>query len=319
MTATTQRRARRPLRRRRSGGMRAGGLPYLLILPVVLVLVTIAGWPLIKIILLSLQKQESGKYALFHSSGTTSFTGLTNYVNTLTDSTFWTVAFRTLVFTAVNVVLSLLIGMAIAQLLNRVSKWARVLLTATLLFVWAVPSTVSTQIFYWLFSNQYGAVNYLLDKLPGVHMRGHDWFADPHQGLAVVTLVVVWGALPLLAISLHAGISQIPAEVIEAARVDGASAWQVYRHVMLPFLRPLIAILATLSVIWDFGVFNQIWFMRNGHPEPGYQTLGIYMYSNGVGSSHYNVGSAIGVLMMLGLLAVIVVYIRQLLAIGDEK
>jgi N,N'-diacetylchitobiose transport system permease protein len=59
--------------------------------------------------------------------------------------------------------------------------------------------------------------------------------------------------------------------------------------------------------------------MRNGHPEPGYQTLGIYMYSNGVGSSHYNVGSAIGVLMMLGLLAVIVVYIRQLLAIGDEK
>jgi N,N'-diacetylchitobiose transport system permease protein len=299
--------------------MRAGGLPYLLILPVVLVLVTIAGWPLIKIILLSLQKQESGKYALFHSNGTTSFTGLTNYVNTLTDSTFWTVAFRTLVFTAVNVVLSLLIGMAIAQLLNRVSKWARVLLTATLLFVWAVPSTVSTQIFYWLFSNQYGAVNYLLDKLPGVHMRGHDWFADPHQGLAVVTLVVVWGALPLLAISLHAGISQIPAEVIEAARVDGASAWQVYRHVMLPFLRPLIAILATLSVIWDFGVFNQIWFMRNGHPEPGYQTLGIYMYSNGVGSSHYNVGSAIGVLMMLGLLAVIVVYIRQLLAIGDEK
>ncbi|HEX3336908.1 MAG TPA: sugar ABC transporter permease [Jatrophihabitans sp.] len=316
---TAQRRARRPLRRRASGGMRAGGLPYLLILPVVLVLVTIAGWPLIKIILLSLQKQESGKYALFHSNGTTPFTGLTNYVNTLTDSTFWTIAFRTLVFTAVNVLLSLVIGMALAQLLNRASKWARVLLTATLLFVWAVPSTVSTQIFYWLFSNQYGAVNYVLDKLPGVHMREHDWFADPHQGLAVVTLVVVWGALPLLAISLHAGISQIPSEVIEAARVDGASAWQVFRNVILPFLRPLIAILATLSVIWDFGVFNQIWFMRNGHPEPGYQTLGIYMYSNGVGSSHYNVGSAIGVLMMLGLLAVIVVYIRQLLAIGDEK
>ncbi len=81
---------------------------------------------------------------------------------------------------------------------------------------------MSTQIFYWLFSNQYGAVNYLLDKLPGVHMQGHDWFADPHQGLAVVTLVVVWGALPLLAISLYAGITQIPREVLEAARVDGA-------------------------------------------------------------------------------------------------
>src|SRR3954447_21946223 len=120
---TAQRLIRQPLRRRRFTGMRGGALPYLLILPVVVVLVTIAGWPLIKIILLSLQKQESGKYALFHSGGATPVPGLTNYANTLTDSMFWTVAFRTLVFTAVNVLLSLVIGMALAQLLNRVSKW----------------------------------------------------------------------------------------------------------------------------------------------------------------------------------------------------
>jgi N,N'-diacetylchitobiose transport system permease protein len=317
-TSTAQRPSPRPLRRRTLSRARAGGLPYLLVLPVVLVLAVVAAWPLVKIVTLSLQKQDSGKYALFHG-GSSSWTGLSNYVDTLSDSTFWTVALRTVVFTAVNVALSLVIGMAIAHLLNRVSRWARILLTATLLFVWAVPSTVSTQVYYWLFANQYGVVNYLLDKLPGVHMHGHDWFADPHQGLAVVTLVVVWGAVPLLAISLHAGITQIPREVIEAARVDGAGAWQVFRHVTMPFLRPLVAILGTLSIIWDFGVFNQIWFMRNGHPEPGYQTLGIYMYSNGVGSSHYNVGATLGVLMMVGLLAVIVVYIRQLLAIGDAE
>jgi N,N'-diacetylchitobiose transport system permease protein len=317
-TSTAQRPTPGPLRRRTLSRVRAGGLPYLLVLPVVLVLAVVAAWPLVKIITLSLQKQDSGKFALFHG-GSSSWTGLSNFVDALTDETFWTVALRTVVFTAVNVVLSLVLGMAIAHLLNRVSRWARILLTATLLFVWAVPSTVSTQIYYWLFANQYGVVNYLLDKIPGVHMHGHDWFADPHQGLAVVTLVVVWGAVPLLAISLHAGITQIPGEVVEAARVDGASAWQVFRHVTMPFLRPLVAILGTLSIIWDFGVFNQIWFMRNGHPEPGYQTLGIYMYSNGVGSSHYNVGATIGVLMMLGLLAVIVVYIRQLLAIGDAE
>jgi N,N'-diacetylchitobiose transport system permease protein len=191
-------------------------------------------------------------------------------------------------------------------------------LTGVLLFVWAVPSTVSTQIYYWLFSNQYGAINYLLDKLPGVHMAGHDWFADPHQGLAVVTVVVVWGAVPLVAISLHAGITQVPREVLDAARVDGAGAWQAFRNVTLPFLRPLLAVLTTLSIIWDFGVFNQIWFMRNGHPEPGYQTLGIYMYSNGIGSSHYNLGATVAILMMVALAAVIVVYVRQLLRIGDE-
>jgi N,N'-diacetylchitobiose transport system permease protein len=306
------------LPRRRVSAARSRGLPYLLILPLVLVLAVIAGWPLVKIITLSLQEQESSKYALFHSGGSTPFTGLSNYVNVLTNSTFWTVALRTVVFTGVNVGLSLVLGMVLAHLLNRVSRWARLLLTGTLLFVWAVPTTVSTQVYYWLFSNQYGAVNYLLDKLPGVHMRGHDWFADPHQGLAVVTIVVVWGAVPLLAISLHAAITQIPREVIEAARVDGANTWQVFRNVTLPFLRPLVAILGTLSIIWDFGVFNQIWFMRNGHPEPGYQTLGIYMYSNGVGTSQYNLGATLGVIMMVGLLAVIVIYIRQLLAIGDQ-
>jgi N,N'-diacetylchitobiose transport system permease protein len=316
--ATARQPSPRLSRRRVSSGLRSRGLPYLLVLPVLLVLVVVAGWPLVKIITLSLQKQDSSKYALFHSGGSTPFAGFANYAAVLTDSTFWTVALRTVVFTGVNVALSLLVGMAIAHLLNRVSRWARLLLTGTLLFVWAVPTTVSTQIYYWLFSNQYGAVNYLLDKLPGVHMTGHDWFADPHQGLAVITLVVVWGAVPLLAISLHAGITQIPREVIEAARVDGANAWQIFRNVTMPFLRPLVAILGTLSIIWDFGVFNQIWFMRNGHPEPGYQTLGIYMYSNGVGSSHYNLGATLGVLMMVGLLAVIVIYIRQLLAIGDQ-
>jgi N,N'-diacetylchitobiose transport system permease protein len=294
-------------------------LPYLLILPAVLILVAVAGWPLVKIVQLSLQEQESGKRALFHNNGSTPFVGLQNFRNVLTDSTFWTVALRTLVFTVVNVGLSLVIGIAIALLLNRISPWARIVLTAVLLFVWAVPSTVSTQVFYWLFSNQYGAVNYLLDQLPGVDMQGHDWFADPHQGLAVITVVVVWGALPLLAISLYAGITQIPREVLEAAHVDGAGPWQTFRNVTVPFLAPLIVILTTLSIIWDFGVFNQIWFMRNGHPEPGYQTLGIYMYANGIGSSRYNLGATIGVLMMVCLLGVMVLYVRQLFKIGDAE
>ena len=302
-------------RRRRS----AGGLPYLLILPCAAVLAAVAGWPLYKIITLSLQKQESGKYALFHSQGTTPFVGLKNFGNVLSDSTFWDILWRTVIFTAVNVGLSLLVGMGIALLLNRVSRWARIILVMVLLFAWAIPTTVSTQVFYWLFSNQYGVVNYVLDALPGVHMRGHDWFADPHQGLAVVTAVVVWGAVPLLAISLHAGITQVPKDTLEAARVDGAGPWQAFRSVTLPFLRPLIVILTTLSVIWDFGVFNQIWFVRNGHPEPGYQTLGIYMYSQGVGSSHYNLGATLGVLMMICLLFVMVFYIRQLFRIGDAE
>src|SRR6266536_2121009 len=101
----------RPERRPRPRG---AGLPYLLILPCVAVLIAVAGWPLYKIITLSLQKQESGKYALFHSRGTTPYVGLRNFGNVLTDSTFWAVLERTVIFTAVNVALSLAIGMGIA-------------------------------------------------------------------------------------------------------------------------------------------------------------------------------------------------------------
>lgn len=305
--------------RHRGDAERGGRVAYYLVTPAVVVLGLVAAWPLIKIVFLSLQKQDSSKYALFHNGGTTAWVGFRNYVDALSSNTFWTVLFRTVAFTAINVGLSLTLGIAIAVLLNRISRWTRIILIAVLLFVWAVPSTVSTQIFAWLFNNQYGVVNYLLDKLPGVDMARHDWFANPIQGLAVVTIVVVWGAIPLLAISLHAGITQIPQDVLEAARCDGASGWATFRHVVLPFLRPLLVILTTLSVIWDFGVFNQIWFMRNGHPEPGYQTLGIYMYSTGVGSSHYNTGATLAVLMILALLLVMVVYVRQLFKIGDAE
>jgi N,N'-diacetylchitobiose transport system permease protein len=279
----------------------------------------VAAWPLVKIVTLSLQRQESSKYALFHSGGTTAWVGLHNFVQVLSARQTWDVLARTVTFTTVNVVISLVLGIALALLLNRVSRWARILLTVVLLFVWAVPTTVSTQIFAWLFNNQLGVANYLGDKLPGVSMQGHDWFASPVEGLAVVTIVVVWGALPLLAISLHAGITQIPRDVVEAAHCDGAGPWQSLRFIILPYLKPLLVILTTLSVIWDFGVFNQIWFMRNGHPEPGYQTLGIYMYSTGVGSGQYNTGATLAVIMILAMLLVIAVYIRQLFQIGDAE
>ncbi len=296
---------------------RASVVPYLLIVPCLVVLAVITAWPLVKIVVLSMQLQPAGKFALFHS-GSTPFVWFANYGKVLSDPTFWTVVLRTLVFTVICVSVSVVLGFGVALLLNRVSNWARIVLTTVLLFCWAVPSTVSTQIFYWLFSSQYGVANYVLDKLPGVQLQGHDWFANPTQGLAVVVIVVVWGAIPLLAISLHAGLTQIPKEVLEAAQIDGSGRWKTLRYLIFPYLAPLLTILTTLSIIWDFGVFNQIWFMRNGHPEPGYQTVGIYMYTQGVGSSHYNTGATVGVLMMVMLLLVMVFYIRQLFRTSDS-
>ncbi len=288
-------------------------------LPSVLVLALVAAWPIYKIVALSLQKQQSSKFALFNNGGVTPFVGFQNYAKVLGNSQFWLVTGRTVAFAAINVALSVGIGLTLALLLGRVSRWARLTLVTVLLFVWAIPTTVSTQVFYWIFSNQFGVANSLLSLVPGVDLAGHDWFADPREGLAVITAVVVWGAVPMLAISLHAGINQIPIDVREAARCDGAGPWQSFRYVVFPGLRPLLVVLVTLSIIWDFGVFNQVWFMRNGKPENGYQLLGTYTYSVGIGSSQYNVGATLGVLMMLALLAVMAVYIRQMFRVGDQR
>jgi N,N'-diacetylchitobiose transport system permease protein len=279
------------------------------------VLALVVGYPIVKIIILSFE--QTSLRSMFTGSGA-QFAGFKNFSEVFHDSQFWSSLVRTVIFTVENVVLSMLLGLGVALLMNRVSRWARLTLTTVLLFVWAMPAIVAAQVFEWLFDNQYGVVNYLLNLIPGVHMLGHDWFQNTGEGLyGVVASIVIWGALPFLAITMHAGISQVPRDLAEAARVDGASTWQTFRAVTLPFLGPLLVILTTLSIIWDFNVFNQIWAVRNGGPEQGYWTLGIYMYSEAFGGQNYQLGSAIAIIIMLLLLGMMVFYLRQLFRIGD--
>lgn len=141
---------------------------------------------------------------------------------------------------------------------------------------------------------------------------------DP-KVLAVITLLVVWGAVPFVVITLSAGLTQVPKELEEAARLDGAGAWGVFRYVTLPILKPIIVMLTTLSVIWDMGVFPQVFVMRNGHPEAEFQLLTTYSYDKAFVVNDYAQGSAIALLTVLLLLGVIGVYMRQMLKIGEVE
>src|SRR5262249_15342933 len=158
---------------------------------------------------------------------------------------------RTIVVAAICVVLSVLIGLVIALLMLRVSNWVRLVMTVSMMLVWSVPQVVSTQIFGWLVDTDFGVLNWMIDKVPGVDFTNHSWYVDAWQGWTVVVSVVVWGAIPFLAISLYAGLTQVPKELVEAAVVDGAGPWAVFRNVRFPIIRPLIVIVTTLSVIWD--------------------------------------------------------------------
>ena len=150
-------------------------------------------------------------------------------------------------------------------------------------------------------------------------MIGHNWFASGPQGLAVIMLLVVWGAVPVRRHHPSAGLTQVPAELEEAARLDGAARWGIFRYVTLPILKPIIVMLTTLSVIWDMGVFPQVFVMRGGHPEAEFQILTTYSYDRAFVVNDYGQGSAIALITVLLLLGVVAVYMRQMLKIGEVE
>jgi N,N'-diacetylchitobiose transport system permease protein len=288
-------------------------VPYALLAPALLVLAAILGFPMYRLV--SLSFQQYGLKELFAGQGT--WIGLRNYQDILTDSFFWTVVARTVVFAAVCVGLTMGLGTLVALLLRNLGRTMRVLVTAGLVAAWAMPTLTAISIWQWMFDFEFGVVNWLLTRLGVGGYSQHNWFDQPLQGFAVIVLVVVWAALPFVAITLHAGLTQVPAELEEAARVDGAGAWQVFRHITFPVLKPIFLLLAILSTIWDFKVFTQIWVMLNQRPSREYFLLGIWSYSESFGVTRYGKGAAIAVVMVLLLLALTFFYVRQMLkAVG---
>ncbi|MER7759371.1 sugar ABC transporter permease [Streptomyces sp. NPDC097619] len=300
----------------RSGRKGTAATPWLLLAPCLLVIVLVMGYPLYRLV--SLSFQSFGKSELWGFKEA-EWVGFENFSKILTDGVFWSVVLRTVLFTVGAVVLTMVLGMAIALLLQRVSGWVKTLINVALVASWGMPILVATAIFKWLFDADYGVLNYLMSKLPGVDMIGHNWFASGPQGLAVIMLLVVWGAVPFVVITLSAGLTQVPKELEEAARLDGAGAWGVFRHVTLPILKPIIVMLTTLSVIWDMGVFPQVFVMRNGNPEAEFQLLTTYSYQQAFVVNDYSGGSAIALVTVLLLLGVVAAYMRQMLKIGEVE
>ncbi|MFI6209562.1 carbohydrate ABC transporter permease [Streptomyces sp. NPDC051041] len=306
----------RPLGPRGRRTPSGAAVPWLLLAPCLLTLVLVMGYPLVRLVTLSFQTFGQSQLWGFQPA---EWAGFDNFAEVLGDGQFWAVVLRTIVFAGGAVVFTMVAGMAIALLLQRVSGWLRILINIVLVAGWGMPVIVATTVFKWLFDSDYGVLNALLSRLPGVEMTGHNWFASGPQGLAVIMLLVVWGAVPFVVITLSAGLTQVPRELEEAARLDGAGSWGVFRYVTLPILKPIIVMLTTLSVIWDMGVFPQVFVMRNGHPEAEFQVLNTYSYDRAFVVNDYAQGSAIALLTVLLLLGVVAVYMRQMLKIGDVE
>jgi len=304
-------------RRRRLTWARVGrgSVPYLLIAPVVGVLGALLAYPLYRLVVLSLQQYTL--FELIQHKG--KWIGLDNFRSILQDQVFWHTVLRTVIFTVANVGLTIVGGMLIALLLVRVSGWVRVLVMAGLVLVWAMPQVVAVQVWYWMTNYQNGVVNWVLAELHLGDLQ-HDWNATTFSSLSLVTLLIVWGALPFVAITLYAALSQVPGELVEAAEIDGAKPSRVFRDVTLPILTPILLILTSLSILWDFGVFVQPYLLINpSHIHPGNYLMSIYLFQEGFQKADYGKGAAISLLMLVIVAAMSFFYVRKMVKVGEVE
>jgi len=300
-----------PAGRRRPALARA--TPYLLIAPACLVLAGVLGYPLLDMVAVSLQRYGLGQLIAHRGN----FIGLGNYTSLARDPQFWAVVLRSLAFTAVVVSVTVALATLIALLLERMSRPMRMLLTGGLVLVWATPVIVAVDLWQWMFDYEFGVVNWLLTFLRLGNFIHHNWYARPIEGFTVIAIVVIWGALPFAAITLFAGLSQVPSELVESAEVDGASGFQVFRNITVPILRPIFLIVTSLSIIWDFEVFIQPYVLLNARPSGPFMTMAVFMYVESFRVSQYGLGSAIAVVTVALLLAASFYYVRQMVELAE--
>ena len=291
-------------------------MPYALVLPVAAVVGAILGYPLYKLVTLSFQ--QYGLPELIQRKGV--WIGLDNFESVLRDTVFRDTLLRTVVFTFANVTLTIVLGTLIALLLVKVSTWVRVLLTAGLVLVWAMPAVVAVQVFFWMTNFQNGILNYVLTELRLGDFFQHDWYAGTFSKLAMVTLLIVWGAIPFVTITVYAGLSQVPRELVEAAEIDGAGPLRVFRDVTFPILKPILLILTSLSIIWDFGVFTQPYLLIGAsHLDSSNYLMGVYVFIEGYAHSDFGRGAAISLLMVLIVATLSVPYVRQMVRTEGDR
>ena len=292
---------RRPVRRRLA--------VYLLLAPAVVAMVAGLGYPLVRQLVISFQE-----YGLAQQFGRPAeWVGLRNYTELLSDPYVWLVIARSLAFCLVNAALTMAIGMALAVLMARVGRAARITLQVSMLLAWGTPVLATLTVWQWLFDTQYGVINWLLAEPLGIEgMRHHSWLIEPLSFYFVATVIVVWMSVPFVVFTVYAGLLQVPEETMEAAQLDGANGRQRFWLITIPMVKPVLYVVGLLQVIWDLRVFTQISVLqRAGAPTRDTHLLGTYIYSL---AKEFSMAGAMATIMLVLTLLLTAAYIRRMLA-----
>jgi multiple sugar transport system permease protein len=274
-------------------------LNILFLLPSIILITGLLFYPLIQVVFLSLTNKNTLQLDY-------KFTGLTNYIHVIQSPNFWDALLNDVIWTAGSVGLSAIIGLLLALLLNKNLK-LRNFARGLILFPYVVPVVVVALVWRYIFNDLYGVGPYLL-SLFGIHSAG--WLSSPKMAMISVILLGTWKFFPFVVIALLSRLQIIPLEPYEAAKVDGANAWQSFRYLTWPAILPIFLLTILLRIIWTFNAFEHIYMLTGGGPVGSTTTLPILIYNKAF--KEYNMGEAAtsAVLMLFVLLIVTLIYLK---------
>jgi multiple sugar transport system permease protein len=238
------------------------------------------------------------------------FVGLANYTGWLGSDRFWRSVQVTTYFTVISVALTVVLGLLTALVLNERFAGRRAV-RALLLVPWALPSVVTGVIWLWIYNGNYGALNGLLYQL-GLIRSYQTWLGDPSLALYMVAVTKIWKELPFVALLLLATLQTIPAEVHEAARVDGAGALGAFFRITLPLLRPGLLVVAILETMWTFRVFDIVYVLTSGGPADSTMVVAYLTYMETFKFLRFGSGAALAYVVTLFIVLISFVYVKVL-------
>jgi multiple sugar transport system permease protein len=285
--------------RLRSGNLRDSEFGALLLAPAAVLLIGIFLFPMLNVFLLTLRVQDEANPQIVNY-------GLGNFQKLFSDEQFGGAFWRTIWFGVLTVIGSFVVGLPLALLANVKTGWRWVVRIA-LLLPWAMPQVITGAMFAWLFNSQYGLFNDLLVRFGFQQVY---WFLQPTSAVIAFVITTIWKTSSFVALILLGGLQSIPAELEEAARVDGASNWQVFWNVTLPLLRPAIAVALIFRTLSALQVFDIPYAFMQAGANRTLETLGVYIQKYTVEFLDPGYGSTVSLSLFALALVITVLYVR---------
>ncbi|WP_416799010.1 carbohydrate ABC transporter permease [Ciceribacter azotifigens] len=263
---------------------------WLLMLPLLVVMIAVIGWPLFDTARLSFTDAR-----LVGTEG--NYVGTSNYVRMLSSSTFERTLVTTALFAIISVAAELVIGVLAALLLNQEFR-GRFLLRALMILPWALPTVVNATLWRLIYNPEYGALNAALTQI-GLLDAYRSWLGEPGTALAALIVADCWKNFPLVALIGLAALQAVPRDVIAASLVDGAGAFNRFRYVIMPYIAGPLLVALVLRTIEAFKVFDIIWVMTRGGPANSTRTLSILVYQEAFSFQRAGSGASLALIVTL--------------------